>query len=109
MKEKIIIVLDVSSRDQALRLVDELHESAGMFKVGGQLFTACGPGIVREIIARGGKVFLDLKFHDIPNTVTHAAVAAANLGISMMTVHASGGRAVMQSGAGGVFEKVWAV
>jgi len=105
MKEKIIIVLDVSSRHQALRLVDELHESAGMFKVGSQLFTACGPEIVREIIARGGKVFLDLKFHDIPNTVTHAAVEAANLGISMMTVHASGGRAMMQSMAKELFDK----
>src|SRR5580704_2724437 len=100
MKEKIIIVLDVSSQDEALRLVAELHESAGMFKVGSQLFTACGPGIVREIIARGGKVFLDLKFHDIPNTVTHAAVEAAKLGVSMMTLHASGGRAMMEAVAG---------
>src|SRR5580704_11631186 len=104
MKEKIIIVLDVSSQDEALRLVDELHESAGMFKVGSQLFTACGPEIVRDIIARGGKVFLDLKFHDIPNTATHAAVEAANLGISMMTVHASGGRAMMQSVAKELFD-----
>jgi orotidine-5'-phosphate decarboxylase len=105
MKEKIIIVLDVSSQDEALRLVDELHESAGMFKVGSQLFTACGPGIVREIIARGGKVFLDLKFHDIPNTVTHAAVEAAKLGVSMMTVHASGGRAMMQSVAKELYDR----
>jgi orotidine-5'-phosphate decarboxylase len=97
MKEKIIIPLDVSTREQAMRLVRELHDDVGMFKVGGQLFTACGPDIVREIIATGGKVFLDLKFHDIPNTVTHSAIEAANLGVSMMTVHASGGRAMMQA------------
>jgi orotidine-5'-phosphate decarboxylase len=105
MKDKIIIVLDVSSREQALRLVDELHESAGMFKVGSQLFTACGPEIVSEIIARGAKVFLDLKFHDIPNTAAHAAVEAAKLGVSMMTVHASGGRAMMQSVAKELVDK----
>jgi orotidine-5'-phosphate decarboxylase len=97
MKEKIIIALDVSSRDQALHLAKELHGHVGMFKVGNQLFTACGPQIVREIIASGGKVFLDLKFHDIPNTVTHAATEAAKLGVSLMTVHASGGRVMMES------------
>ena len=67
MKEKIVIVLDVSSRaGTALRLVKELHDLCGMFKVGSQLFMAAGPAIVREIIDAGGKVFLDLKFHDIP-------------------------------------------
>jgi orotidine-5'-phosphate decarboxylase len=97
MKEKIIIPLDVSSRDQALNLVRQLHDVVGMFKVGSQLFTACGPQAVHDIINAGGKVFLDLKFHDIPNTVTHAAVEAARLGVSMMTIHASGGRAMMDS------------
>jgi orotidine-5'-phosphate decarboxylase len=97
MKEKIIIALDVSSREQALRLTKELHGRVGMFKVGSQLFTACGPQVVREIVGSGEKVFLDLKFHDIPNTVTHAAMEAAKLGVSMMTVHASGGRAMMQA------------
>src|SRR2546422_128998 len=97
MKEKVIIALDVSSRDLALQLVAQLHDLVGMFKVGGQLFTACGPQIVSEIVAGGGRVFLDLKFHDIPNTVIHAATEAADLGVSMITVHASGGRTMMQS------------
>jgi orotidine-5'-phosphate decarboxylase len=97
MREKIIVALDVSSRSEALHIVGDLYEMVGMFKVGAQLFTACGPDIVREIIAIGGKVFLDLKFHDIPNTVTHAAREAAKLGVSMLTIHASGGRAMMQS------------
>jgi orotidine-5'-phosphate decarboxylase len=97
MKDNIIIALDVSSAEKALRLVADLRDLVGMFKVGGQLFTACGPQIVREIVGAGGKVFLDLKFHDIPNTVAHAAIEAAKLGVSMMTVHASGGRAMMQS------------
>ena len=89
--------MDVSSRDQALNLVKQLHDLVGMFKVGSQLFMAAGTPVVRDIIAAGGSVFLDLKFHDIPNTVTHAAVEAAKLGVSMMTIHASGGRAMMQT------------
>ena len=105
MNEKIVIALDLSSRDKALRLVEELRGLVGMFKVGGQLFTACGPQIVREIISSGGKVFLDLKFHDIPNTVIHSTQEAAKLGVSMMTVHASGGRAMMQSVSKELHEK----
>ena len=97
MKEKIIIALDVSSREQALALVKTLRDMTGMFKVGGQLFMAAGPAIVREIVDLGAKVFLDLKFHDIPNTVKHAAVEAAKLGASMMTIHASGGRAMIET------------
>jgi len=97
MKEKIIIALDVSSAKKALDLVRELHEMVGMFKVGGQLFMCGGPDIVREIIRNRGKVFLDLKFHDIPNTVTHSALEAADLGVSMMTIHASGGRTMMET------------
>jgi orotidine-5'-phosphate decarboxylase len=97
MSQKIIVALDVSAREQALQLVKELHDVVGMFKVGSQLFTACGPQIVRDITQSGGRVFLDLKFHDIPNTVTHAATEAAQLGVSMITIHASGGRAMMQS------------
>jgi orotidine-5'-phosphate decarboxylase len=105
MNDKIIIALDVSSREQALQLVKELHRTVGMFKVGSQLFTAGGPQVVRDIIAAGGKVFLDLKFHDIPNTVGHSVVEAAKLGVSMMTVHASGGRAMMQSASRELYEK----
>ena len=105
MKEKIAIALDVSSREDALRLVKNLHDLAGMFKVGSQLYMAAGPSVVREILDAGGKVFLDLKFHDIPNTVTHATLEAARLGVSMMTIHASGGRAMMESVAKEVREK----
>jgi len=97
MKDKVIIALDVSSREQALHSVRELHDLCGMFKVGSQLFMAVGAPIVREIIDLGGRVFLDLKFHDIPNTVVRAAGEAAKLGVSMMTVHASGGRAMMRT------------
>src|SRR5438445_6877795 len=68
-----------------------------MFKVGSQLFMSAGPGIIQEIIGKGGNVFLDLKFHDIPNTVTQAALEAAKLGVSMMTIHAAGGRTMMET------------
>jgi orotidine-5'-phosphate decarboxylase len=95
--QKILVALDVSSRPEALHLVKELHGLAGMFKVGSQLYMASGPSIVREIVELGSRVFLDLKFHDIPNTVRHAAMEAAKLGVSMMTMHASGGRAMMES------------
>jgi orotidine-5'-phosphate decarboxylase len=97
MKEKIILVLDVSSREDAMALVRPLYEHVGMFKVGMQLFTAEGPSIVREIVDLGGKVFLDLKFHDIPNTVAHGVLEAAKLGASMMTIHAAGGRVMMET------------
>lgn len=97
MKEKICLVLDVSTRKEAMDLVRPLHDLAGMFKVGMQLFTAEGPPLVREIMETGGKVFLDLKFHDIPNTVKSAAVEAARLGVSMMTVHTAGGTVMMQA------------
>src|SRR5438552_4140343 len=97
MNRKLIIALDVSSREEALHLVKQLNDLAGMFKVGSQLFVAAGPSVVREIIDGGGRVFLDLKFHDIPNTVSHAAVEAARLGVSMMTIHSSGGRVMMET------------
>jgi len=94
-QDRIILVLDVSSREEAMKLVRPLHAHVGMFKVGMQLFTAEGPSLVREIVDLGGKVFLDLKFHDIPNTVSHGVLEAAKLGVSLMTIHAAGGRAMM--------------
>jgi len=97
MKEKILLVLDVSSREEAMKLVRPLYEHVGMFKVGMQLFTAAGPSLVREIVDLGGKVFLDLKFHDIPNTVSHGVLEAAKLGVSLMTIHAAGGRVMMET------------
>ena len=105
MNRRVIIALDVSSREEALHLLKQLRDLVGMFKVGSQLFMTAGPSIVQEIIRNGGNVFLDLKFHDIPNTVTQAAVEAAKLGVSMMTVHAAGGRAMMEAIARELGEK----
>ena len=105
MNRRVIIALDVSSREEALHLLKQLRDLVGMFKVGSQLFMTAGPSIVQETIGNGGNVFLDLKFHDIPNTVTQAAVEAAKLGVSMMTVHAAGGRAMMEAIARELGEK----
>src|SRR5215213_3879615 len=95
-KDKLIIALDVETPTAALDLVKQLHSVAGMFKVGSQLFTAAGPQIVRDIIAHDAKVFLDLKFHDIPHQVAGAARSAAELGVSLFTIHASGGSEMMR-------------
>ena len=84
---------------EALGLVSELKDSVGMFKVGHQLFTAYGPDIVRRIVAMGGRVFLDLKYHDIPNTVAKAAAEAVKLGVSIFNVHALGGLDMMKAAA----------
>ncbi len=95
-KDKLIIALDVDTPAKALDLVKQLHSVAGMFKIGSTLFTSAGPQIVRDIIALDSKVFLDLKFHDIPHQVAGAASAAAELGVSLFTIHASGGSEMMQ-------------
>ncbi len=87
----VIVALDVGSRQEASGLVTNLNGLVGMFKVGSELFVAEGPDIVRTIVDGGERVFLDLKLHDIPNTVSKAAVEAAGLGVSMLTIHASGG------------------
>ncbi len=92
-----MVALDVADRDSALSLVEKLSGLVGMFKIGKQLFTAEGPGLVREIIAAGEKVFLDLKYHDIPNTVAGAAQSAAQLGVSIFNVHALGGSEMMRA------------
>jgi orotidine-5'-phosphate decarboxylase len=93
-----IVALDVPSADQARSLVDRLPE-ADFFKVGLQLFVAAGPGLVRELTEGGRRVFLDLKYHDIPNTVAGAVRSAAELGVELLTVHAAGGAAMLRAAA----------
>ncbi|MFN2516424.1 MAG: orotidine-5'-phosphate decarboxylase [Pyrinomonadaceae bacterium] len=103
-KNKLIVALDVETAQEALHLVSTLRGIAGMFKVGSQLFTAAGPSLVREIVSSGARVFLDLKYHDIPNTVAAAGVEAARLGVSILNVHASGGSEMMRRTAEAVAE-----
>lgn len=95
-KEKIIVALDVSTAREAFDLYSKLRDTVNIFKIGSQLFTAHGQHVVREITKFGGKIFLDLKFHDIPNTVAAASVEAARLGVFMFNVHASGGSEMMK-------------
>jgi len=102
--ERLVLALDVESDQDALGIVTELKESVGMFKVGHQLFTAYGPDIVRRIIGMGGRVFLDLKYHDIPNTVAKASSEAVRLGVSVFNVHALGGLDMMKASAESVKE-----
>ncbi len=89
--DRLIVALDVANREAALRIVHVLRPRATRFKIGTELFTACGPPLVRDIIGTGAQVFLDLKFHDIPHTVARASVEAARLGVAMFTLHLSGG------------------
>jgi len=103
-RKKLIVALDVDSAERALYLFEALSDAAGVFKIGMQLFTATGPDIVRQIVSRGGRVFLDLKYHDIPNTVAMAAIEATRLGVSLFNIHASGGREMMQRTADAVAE-----
>jgi len=94
-KEKLIVALDVATAEEARRIIAELRGEVGAFKIGLQLFTAAGASFVRETIRAGNKLFLDLKFHDIPNTVASASVEAARLGVWMFNVHALGGGEMM--------------
>ena len=94
--EKLILALDVSERNYAMELVDRFVDYIGIFKVGHELYTSCGPQIIEDIHKRGRKVFLDLKYHDIPNTVSKAAIAATRLGVHMFNLHASGGLEMMK-------------
>ena|SRR5487761_273 len=96
-RERLIVALDLPSAAAALRMAERLHGHAGMFKVGMELFGAEGPALPRQLASRGERVFLDLKFHDIPNTVRAAAREAAQLGVRMINVHASGGRKMMKA------------
>ncbi len=101
---KLIVALDVDNARKARELVSALRGVAGMFKIGMQLFTAAGPALVREIISSGERVFLDLKYHDIPNTVALAGVEATRLGVSIFNIHASGGSEMMLRTAESVSE-----
>src|SRR6266567_7117252 len=96
-RQRLIVALDVSSSAEAQRIVAGLGGSVEIYKVGMQLFTAEGPQIVRDLVASGRKVFLDLKYHDIPNSVAAAVREAVQLGVSMLTVHASGGTKMLRA------------
>jgi orotidine-5'-phosphate decarboxylase len=98
--DKLIFALDAKSYEEALSWIDILSGHVGMFKVGKELFTAVGPKIVQSIKERSQKVFLDLKFHDIPNTVARAAESAVNLNVDMFNVHASGGSQMIKEAVG---------
>lgn len=96
LEKKIVVALDFESSEQAFELLDRVDSDLCRVKVGKELFTIGGPNLVRQIIDRGFDVFLDLKFHDIPNTVARAVKAASTLGVWMINVHASGGMAMME-------------
>jgi orotidine-5'-phosphate decarboxylase len=95
--DKIIVALDVPTKKEALELVEQLRKKISFFKIGLQLFTAVGPKVVREVLETGAKVFLDLKLYDIPNTVAHAVESAGSLGVQMLTIHLSGGEAMVKA------------
>jgi orotidine-5'-phosphate decarboxylase len=96
-RQRLIVALDVSTQQAAQHIVAAVGDSAHIFKVGMQLYTAAGPGVVRELVASGRQVFLDLKYHDIPNTVAAAVAEAEKLGVSMLTVHAAGGGKMLEA------------
>ena len=96
---RVIVPLDVESSDEALTWVDRLGDQGEFYKVGLELYTRAGPEVVRELIDRGKRVFLDLKLHDIPNTVAGAVRAASDLGVDLLTVHASGGPTMLKAAA----------
>ena len=96
---KIIVALDVATKKEALQLVEQLRPHISVFKIGLQLYTAEGPEIVRAVLASGSKVFLDLKFNDIPSTVARTVEAASSLGVRMLTIHLSGGSDMIHAAA----------
>lgn len=96
-RQRLIVALDVSTGEAARKIVAAVGDSASTYKVGMQLYTAEGPSIVRELVSSGRRVFLDIKYHDIPNTVGAAVVEAAGLGVSMLTVHAAGGGKMLRA------------
>src|SRR5581483_5469171 len=97
MQNPVIVALDVPEAESALELAAQLAPVVGAFKIGSELFTSAGPEIVRRIRATGAAVFLDLKFHDIPNTVAKAVASVTRLDVQMLTVHAGGGLEMMRA------------
>ena len=102
----VIVALDFASAGEALRLVERLGDGADFYKVGLELYTRAGPALVRDLTGRRKRVFLDLKLHDIPNTVTGAVRAATDLGVELLTVHTTGGRRMMETAAAAAGEHV---
>jgi orotidine-5'-phosphate decarboxylase len=107
MRNPIIAALDVPTAEKALQLASEIAPAVGAFKIGSELFTAAGPDIVKKIRALGALVFLDLKFHDIPNTVAKAVAAAVQLDVQMLTVHTSGGFEMLKAAENTAEETAW--
>jgi orotidine-5'-phosphate decarboxylase len=97
LADKIIVALDVATPEEALQLATKLRKHIARFKIGLQLYTAAGPDIVHQLVRTGAKVFLDLKLHDIPNTVSGAVASAAALNIEMLTIHLSGGEEMIRA------------
>lgn len=95
--DKIIVALDVATKEKALELVEQLRSEISFFKIGLQLYTAEGPEVVRAVLATGAKVWLDLKLYDIPNTVARAVESASTLGVQMLTIHLSGGSEMIRA------------
>jgi orotidine-5'-phosphate decarboxylase len=107
MRNPIIAALDVPAAEQALTLAEQIAPAVGAFKIGSELFTSAGPDIVKKIRATGASVFLDLKFHDIPNTVAKAVASAVQLDVQMLTVHTSGGFEMLRAAEKAVEEIAW--
>ena len=101
-RDRLALALDVPDRDAAMALVERFGADFGVMKVGLELFLAEGPGVVRDIVSAGSRVFLDLKLHDIPNTVEHAARCAGELGVWLLTLHTQGGPDMLAAGASGL-------
>ena len=98
-RDRLIVALDVPNAAEAQKLAQSIGDSASIYKIGKQLFTSEGPGLVRDLVSSGRKVFLDLKYHDIPNTVASAVRSAADLKVAMLTVHAFGGSKMLRAAA----------
>jgi len=105
ISEKIILALDVSTYDEAAVIIEKFKDRVNIFKVGSELFTSTGPKIIEKLNSEGKQVFLDLKFHDIPNTVSKAALSAAELGVFMFNVHTMGGHEMMKHTVGSIVKR----